>query len=70
MRNRAKTELTQSSVLVMYERYYSLYHDAIDFKHDLYSSILRYDMLGLYSLSGKTSYRQISWSLEAVCIIC
>ena len=21
--------------------------------------------LGLYSLSGKTSYRQISWSLEA-----
>ena len=27
--------------------------------------------LGLYSLSGKTSYRQISWSLEAarLCVI-
>ena len=25
----------------------------------------RYCQLGLYSLSGKTSYRQISWSLEA-----
>ena len=24
-----------------------------------------YELLGLYSLSGKTSYRQISWSLEA-----
>ena len=25
-----------------------------------------YQLLGLYSLSGKTSYRKISWSLEAV----
>ena len=31
-----------------------------------YSSLVRYwSTLGLYSLSGKTSYRHISWSLEA-----
>ena len=29
------------------------------------SRLLRTCLLGLYSLSGKTSYRQISWSLEA-----
>ena len=29
------------------------------------SSPIGYDPLGLYSLSGKMSYRQISWTLEA-----
>ena len=29
------------------------------------TSILPFRTLGLYSLSGKTSYRQISWSLKA-----
>ena len=29
------------------------------------TSVLQENSLGLYSLSGKTSYRQISWSLEA-----
>ena len=33
---------------------------------DVYNpQIYRIAIMGLYSLSGKTSYRQISWSLEA-----
>ena len=42
----------------------------VEFLFDMtISSDLRYQ--GLYSLSGKTSYRQISWSLEAasLCVI-
>ena len=31
------------------------------------TSIFPFRTLGLYSLSGKTSYRQISWSLEIRC---
>ena len=41
---------------------FSVYHFIKDF-FQRYSS--PFPFLGLYSLSGKTSYRQISWSLEA-----
>ena len=53
-----KKSILPSLYVKLSRKYICLYYQA-------FSSISWFSLQGLYSLSGKTSYRQISWSLEA-----
>ena len=46
-------------------QYPNTWHRILYFKYQLPEVTTCEHLLGLYSLSGKTSYRKISWSLEA-----